>query len=626
MTGILPTRAALDSGPAFARELATTLPVHAQYVLHGNLRDVFLLPGRAPGERAQFVTLTELLWRTLQPSGYECLVTYDPVAGLGAYPPSAQAAASSILGIKIGTDGAGADRGRVVPSLDKLRGHLHTVAAASRRAAFLIDYASRIMLDPAHLERAERDFFLYCEKLSREVAPTPGPAHRPSPLYNPLLWLAERDQDLPVWLTAGNERIRTISVPRPDFGDRLDTAKLLTRLMGVPEPDADPEAVKSCQRFAEQADGLTLQEMIEVTRLAQDRGLALADLPDAVRTYKLGVLDSPWRRGYLRQRIAQGEATVSARVVGQPRAVTKTLDILKRAALGLSGAQATSSSSRPRGVLFFAGPTGVGKTELAKAVAELVFGDESAYLRFDMSEFAAEHAGDRLIGAPPGYVGYEAGGELTNAVRQQPFRVVLFDEIEKAHHRILDKFLQILEDGRLTDGRGATTHFSECVLIFTSNLGSMTEDGNGHRVPSLRPGMPYTELESLMRQAIEEHFTVKLGRPELLNRFGDNFVIFDFIGAESAGQIFDGQLRNILRRVADQHRITVRLRPEVRAQLLARCTADRSRGGRGIGAALESHLINPLARALFDGDHAPGSTVTVVAIDPTGPNLTLEGL
>ncbi len=612
---------AADGIPAFAQELSTTLPVHAQYVLHGNLRDVFLLGPRAsPAPRSssagrpQFVTLSELLWRTLQPSGYECLVTFDPVVGLGGYPSSAQTVAKNILGGGVG---------EAVPSLEKLRKYIHTAASAPRRCAFLIDYASRIVLDPARLERAERDFFLYCEKLSREIGPTPGPEQRPSPLYNPVIWLVERDQDLPVWLTAGNERIRTISVPRPDFGDRQDTARLLAGLMGVPEPDADPDAAESCQRFAEQADGLTLQEMIEVTRLAQDRGLALADLPDAVRTYKLGVLDSPWRRGYLRKRIADGESTVSARVVGQPRAVTKTLDILKRAALGLSGAQAMRSSG-PRGVLFFAGPTGVGKTELAKAVAELVFGDESAYLRFDMSEFASEHAGDRLIGAPPGYIGYEAGGELTNAVRQQPFRVVLFDEIEKAHDRILDKFLQILEDGRLTDGRGTTTHFSECILIFTSNLGSMTEDDSGRRVPTVGPGMPYTELESSMRRAIAEHFTVKLSRPELLNRFGDNFVIFDFIGAEAAEQIFEGQLRNILRRVADEHRIAVRLRDDVHAQLLSRCTEDRSRGGRGIGTALESHLINPLARALFDGNHAPGTSVDVTAIDPAGPSLALE--
>src|SRR5690606_35743133 len=147
------------------------------------------------------------------------------------------------------------------------------------------------------------------------------------------------------------------------------------------------------------------------------------------------------------------------------------LDILKRAVLGLSGARATRSASRPRGALFCAGPAGTGKTGPAKAVTRLIIGDESAYVRVDMSEVPGQGSGDRLIGAPPGYVGHEAGGELTNAVREDPFRVILFDEIEKAHPRILDKFLQILEDGRLTDGRGNTVHFSESILIFTSNLG-----------------------------------------------------------------------------------------------------------------------------------------------------------
>lgn len=606
--------------PAFVREIDSTLAVHSQYVLHGNIRDVFLR--RPPGQRPRLVPLRQLLWEVLERSGYEFLLVFDPVDGLAVHPSTddepgrrAAEAARRVLGedvAKIAT-----------PSLDRLSRYLCAVTdPRNGRAACLIDYASRIPVDVARIDAAERDFFLFCAKLSRTVTPRPGPEVRPSPLYNPILWLVDRELDLPVWLTAANERFRVIGLPHPDLGDREDTARLLARSFADPE---GPETAERCHAFAERSDGLTLRDMSGVTRLARDRRLQLADLPDAVRVYKLGVLDNPWRRSFLRKRIAEGEKSVSTKVIGQPHPVTKTLDILKRAALGLSGAQARVSSNRPRGVLFFAGPTGVGKTELAKAVASLVFGDESAYLRFDMSEFSAEHSGDRLIGAPPGYVGYEVGGELTNAVRQQPFRVILFDEIEKAHARILDKFLQILEDGRLSDGRGATTYFSECVLIFTSNLGATVDDPDtGRRVPNIRAEDPYEVVETKVREAIADHFTTALSRPELLNRFGDNIVVFGFISPQAAREIFAGQLNNILRRVLEEQEITVEVSDRARDTLGEWCTADLSKGGRGIGTALESFLINPLARALFDGDHAPGSRVRIAEVSRRGPDVELE--
>jgi len=275
-------------------------------------------------------------------------------------------------------------------------------------------------------------------------------------------------------------------------------------------------------------------------------------------------------------------------------------------------------ATRPRGVLFFAGPTGVGKTELAKALTRLLFDDERFYIRFDMSEFSAEHAADRLIGAPPGYVGHDSGGELTNAVRQRPFSLILFDEIEKAHPRILDKFLQLLDDGRLTDGQGETVYFTESVIVFTSNLGvySDTEENDGlggvvrvRRPTADRAIVSYAEMTARIEAAIREFFVLELGRPELLNRIGDNIVVFDYIDAATGQQILELMMRNVIDRIRQEHQLTMRAGDKAMRLLEAACLSPDALqlGGRGIGSILETALVNPLANAIFQAGPQPGA-------------------
>lgn len=323
----------------------------------------------------------------------------------------------------------------------------------------------------------------------------------------------------------------------------------------------------------------------------------------------------------LLERLKDGRQTISMRVLGQRRAVKKTLAILERAVLGLSPGRGV----RPRAVLFFAGPTGVGKTEMARSVAGVLLGGDSEPLRFDMGDFSAEVGVDQLIGAPVGSAGYEIGGRLTAAVRRNPFQVVLFDEIEKAHPVILDKLLQIMENGLLTDRQGTTIDFSGCVLIFTSGLGvGVTDPISGRRVMHIDPDTLYDVIEARVRETIRQHFVEVLGRPELFALIRNNIVVFEFIDAKTAHMIFDAHISMVVRRAEEALQIRIHITPDVLADLCQECTKDMWAGGRSIGNALETQFINPLAQALLEHDIAAGSQVLVAEIRRSGAQVELE--
>ena len=219
------------------------------------------------------------------------------------------------------------------------------------------------------------------------------------------------------------------------------------------------------------------------------------------------------------------------------------------------------------------------------------------------------------MGAPPGYVGYEAGGQLTNAVKENPFCILLFDEIEKAHSSVLDKFLQILEDGRMTDGQGKTVYFSETIIIFTSNLGIYIKDALGNRQPNVTMDMDYNEVRSRVRSAIEDYFKLELGRPEILNRIGENIVVFDYIRKEAAEQILKSQVNKIIGNLREQKNIRIRIEDFAYRSLQDAATFDLSNGGRGIGNQVESLLVNPLSRWMFDNGVIQDAEIVIEGFD-----------
>jgi ATP-dependent Clp protease ATP-binding subunit ClpB len=291
-----------------------------------------------------------------------------------------------------------------------------------------------------------------------------------------------------------------------------------------------------------------------------------------------------------RDKLLQMEKLIGKRVIGQQEAVAAVARAIRRSRAGLQ------DPNRPMGSFLFLGPTGVGKTELTKALAEFLFDDSTAMVRIDMSEFMEKHAVARLIGAPPGYVGYEEGGVLTEAVRRRPYQVVLFDEVEKAHGDVFNILLQVLDDGRLTDGQGRTVDFTNTIIILTSNLGSQYLTG-------LSEGQKVEDVEPQVMEIVRGHF-----RPEFLNRL-DEVILFHRLYAEHMGPIVEIQVERVAKLLADR-KITLDLTEGARAWL-GRVGYDPVYGARPLKRAVQRYLQDPLADAILRGDILDNSTVRV---------------
>jgi ATP-dependent Clp protease ATP-binding subunit ClpA len=601
--------------PRWLRDLLRFLPLKSQFVLSGNIRDLQICEIQPGVIAAQ--ALNQTLCNTLLENGYAHIVGWDPITGFRILEqPGADSAPGLALLAELGLTVVD---GTAPAGIDLLGATLQRlVNRLGDPIAVVVDFASRLVIRNDALSAAEHQLFTQALVLSHQARSRPAGDQR-KPFFNSVLWIVEKEGDLPDWLLVDNPRLRHIPISKPDQAVRRSLAPALLNGLAGSQGASEETLQKAIDALVETTEGLLLLDLSSIAQLARVEGVAMERIADASRRYKIGITEDPWLK-IDRQRIHKADEFIHRRVKGQAHAATHMLDIVKRA---MTGVGASRKGNRPRGVAFLAGPTGVGKTELAKTITSLLFGDESAYIRFDMSEFSAEHADQRLIGAPPGYVGYDVGGELTNAIREKPFSVVLFDEIEKAHPRILDKFLQILDDGVLTSGRGDRVYFSEALIVFTSNLGIYRLGENGERVANVLPTEPFEAVAAKVHSEIDRHFKLVLNRPEILNRIGENIIVFDFIRQDVGEQIFAQMVDGTLADLREQH-LEVNLQQAARDALHTLCLQDLSNGGRGVRNQLEAHLLNPLARALFDQNATAGNSFVVSALDADG--LTLERL
>lgn len=610
------------------RELDIFIQIKSGIVLEGNVGDVFSYPeGSAAGS---FLSLTQYLYYYFKSKGYCNVVTYDRLQGFENRYSQEELSRFATL---CGTSASGQRVAAPFTGSSGIAAELirDAMSQTEQATVVILTAASRYVSAPDRLMQEEVDAFSLLQQGIASAFSARGTDGKM--LRNLVVLITAKQNDLPAWFFLENPSIKTIRIEYPTAEERrqmLEGERLKAFFRrDVYEEDSKayeqaPEDLRRLiERFIARTEGLSNTEMNNLRSLCRSTGIRIPNLCSVVDLYTYGIQDNPWESETLLQKLEHAEEIFTDRVKGQEHAIRQTMDVIKRSVMGLSGAQ-HHSGTKPKGILFFAGPTGTGKTETAKALAEILFGDEKACIRFDMSEYSQSHSDQRLLGAPPGYVGYEAGGQLTNAIRKNPFCILLFDEIEKAAPSIMDKFLQILEDGRMTDGQGQTVYFSECIIIFTSNLGIFVDNGSGQKVENVSFDMPGNQVETLVKKGIGDFFKLTLGRPEILNRIGENIVVFDFIRPDVAREILSSRLEKLAHSLLENKRIRLTWDAKAFDHVLGLCSENLMNGGRGIMNIVESAWINPLSRVLFDNKIRSNASVHVKNVIGSGSAVELD--
>lgn len=598
-------------------------------VLHGNTDDLVRLD-------ESWVELAEALTHVARVGGVELVARLDVSRGL-TFADAAEAhrfdelRRSAANGRIQAMTGRGNDRARVAfDQLDQREGPPAISAMSDRgealaallavlerdapRMAIIVDAPDLVLHDPGTASAAERRHLGEFRRLA-SVAQT-GRHY--------IMLVMRHDVTPATWLTSSVPHLEPVVVPLPDGEERLVRLKAdANDFYGVSEM-SDDAIEESCRELAGLADGLTIDETAALAPSSRIESLGLQEPRRLISVARFGRRNVPL--SITRERARAAHRELSRRVVGQPDAVSAVTRALRAAASGIDAASDPAGSRRkPLFTLVFAGGTGVGKTELAKAIAELVFGDERALVRFDMSEFQQEHEVARLIGAPPGYVGHDAGGQLTRAVAGRPATLLLFDEFEKADPRVLDLFIQIIDDGRLTDGTGRTVDFTGAGIVFTTNLGAEIV----YRRMRDKAGLGYDELAREVRAAIEGQL-----RPELVGRLQGGIVVFDALSMESVSGIAQKCLERLVLSARRQAGLEVlldapRLVHRVTQELVRRggeggMAAALATGGRAVESAVSDIVTAAIQEWVVEYDPPPGTRIHV-GINRSEVQIDVEG-